>query len=184
MRNPFPLIMLVFIAISASSIRAEEPPNGGVESPALSPDGRSLAAVYGGRVYVIDLQTVHAWCLDISQSIKQRDFDKHMQLVSTKVKVYGMPSKGVIDFKEWRSRRKFEFENDSLMALNYQDIKLIGSSAKRLRFTASETMLGNDGKMVILNKHFILELEENGIWRVVEENVNDWRVKKLNLESY
>ena len=38
--------------------------------------------------HVIDLQTVQAWCLDMSQSIKQRDLDKHMQLVSKKIKVY------------------------------------------------------------------------------------------------
>ncbi|MGD8926418.1 MAG: hypothetical protein PVG20_06195 [Thioalkalispiraceae bacterium] len=133
---------------------------------------------------VIDRQTVHAWCLDISQSIKQADLDAHMQLVSSKVKVYGMPSKGVIDYKEWRTRRKFEFKNKSLLAINYRDIKMIGSSSRRLRFTASETMLGNDGKLVILDKNFILELEEDGIWRVVEENVNSWRVKKLNLENF
>jgi hypothetical protein len=132
---------------------------------------------------VIDRQTVHAWCLDMSQSIKQADLDRHMLLVSRKVKVYGMPSKGVIDYREWRARRKFEFTNKALIAVNYQDIKMIGSSARRLRFTANETMLGQDGKMVILDKNFILELEED-IWRVVEENVNNWRVKKLNLESF
>ena len=134
--------------------------------------------------HVIDLQTIQAWCLEMSQSIKQRDLGNHMQLVSKKVNVYGMPSKGVIDYKEWRSRRKFEFKNESMIALNYQDIKLIGSTAKRLRFTANETMLGKDGKMVILNTNFILELEDDIAWRLVEQNVNDWRVKKLNLESF
>jgi len=134
--------------------------------------------------HVIDLQTVHAWCLDMSQSIKQAELNEHMQLVSKKISVYGMPSKGVIDYKEWRARRKYEFKNGSVIALNYQNIKLIGSTAKRLRFTASETMLGKDGKMVILDKNFTLELEKDGFWRVVEENVNNWRVKKLNLESF
>jgi len=134
--------------------------------------------------HVIDLQTVQAWCLDMSQSIKQRDLAGHMQLVSKKINVYGMPSKGVIDYKEWRARRKFEFKNESMIALNYQDIKLIGSTARRLRFSANETMLGKDGKMVILNTNFILELEDDTVWRLVEQNVNDWRVKKLNLESY
>ena len=134
--------------------------------------------------HVIDLQTVQAWCLDMSQSIKQRDLASHMQLVSKKINVYGMPSKGVIDYKEWRARRKYEFLNESMIALNYQDIKLIGSTTKRLRFSANETMLGKDGKMVILNTNFILELEDDTVWRLVEQNVNDWRVKKLNLESF
>ncbi len=136
------------------------------------------------RQHVIDLRTVHAWCLDVSQSIKQRDLDRHMQLVSKKINIYGLPSKGVIDYKEWRARRKFEFKNESLITLNYQDVKLIGSSARRLRFTATETMVGKDGKMVILNANFILEREDDGVWRVVEENIHGWRVKKLNLESY
>ncbi|MGD8784894.1 MAG: hypothetical protein PVG75_10675 [Thioalkalispiraceae bacterium] len=133
---------------------------------------------------VVDRQTVHAWCLDISQSIKQSNLDSHMQLVSKKVKVYGMPSKGVIDYKEWRARRKYEFSNASLLAINYQNISVISSTARRLRFNATETMLGKDGKLVVLDKNIILELEDGGYWRVVEENVINWRAKKLNLESF
>jgi hypothetical protein len=45
-------------------------------------------------------------------------------------------------------------------------------------------MVGKDGKMVILDKNIIIEHEEDGTWRVVEENVNKWRVKKLNLKKY
>ena len=134
--------------------------------------------------HVIDMQTVHAWCLDMSHTIKHSDLNNHLNLVSKKLRIYGMPSNDVIVFKDWLKRRKYEFQNGSLMAVNYKDVKMSASTGKRLRFSANETMVGRDGKMVILDKDFILELEADNVWRVVEEKVNNWRVQKLNLESY
>lgn len=134
--------------------------------------------------HVIDMQTVHAWCLDMSHTIKHSNFNQHQELVSEKLRIYGMPSKEVITYKEWYKRRKFEMRNGMLMSVTYQDVKLTSSTSKRLRFSAYEVMLGNDGKMVILDKSFILELEEDNVWRVVEEKVNSWRVQQLNLENY
>ena len=129
-------------------------------------------------------QTVRSWFMSMSGSVQSRDIEQHMQHVSKKINVYGMPSKGVISYKEWKSRRHFEFKNDELLALNYQGIRIISCSTKRITFNTSETMVGKDGKMVILDKNIIIEHEDDGTWRVVEENVNKWRVKKLNLKNY
>ena len=129
-------------------------------------------------------QTVRSWFMSMSGSVQSRDIEQHMQHVSKKISVYGMPSKGVISYKEWKSRRHFEFKNDELLALNYQGIRIISCSNKRITFNTSETMVGKDGKMVILDKNIIIENEDDGAWRVVEENVNKWRVKKLNLKKY
>ena len=134
--------------------------------------------------HIIAEQTVHAWCIDMSQSIQQQDIEKHMQLVSQRVQVYGMPSKDTINYRQWKARRKNEFNNDSLLAINFKGIRLISSTAKRLRFNTNETMLGKDGKMVLLDKNITLELEDNETWRVIEEKVNSWRVKKLDLASF
>ena len=134
--------------------------------------------------HLIAEQTIHAWCIDISQSIKLQDIDKHMQLVSQRVQVYGMPTKDTINYRQWKARRKNEFANDSLLAINFKEIRLISSTPKRLRFNTHETMLGKDGKMVLLDKNITLELEDDEVWRVIEEKVNSWRVKKLDLASF
>ena len=134
--------------------------------------------------HMIAEQTIHAWCIDLSRSIQQQDIDKHMQLVSQRVQVYGMPTKDTINFRQWKSRRKNEFVNDTLLAINFKDVRLISSTPKRLRFNTQETMLGKDGKMVLLDKNITLELEEDETWRVIEEKVNSWRVKKLDLASF
>mgnify|MGYP000214016621 CR=1 FL=1 len=134
--------------------------------------------------HMIAEQTIHAWCIDISQSIQQQDIAKHMQLVSQRVQVYGMPSKDTINYRQWKARRKNEFTRDWLLAINFKEIRLISNTPKRLRFNTQETMLGKDGKMVLLDKNITLELEEDETWRVIEEKVNSWRVKKLDLASF
>jgi len=134
--------------------------------------------------HMIAEQTIHAWCIDISQSIQQQDIDKHMQLVSQRVQVYGIPTKNTINYRQWKSRRKNEFAKNSLLAINFKEIRLISSTPKRLRFNTQETMLGKDGKLVLLDKNITLELEDDNFWRVIEEMVNKWRVKKLDLASF
>lgn len=129
-------------------------------------------------------QTVRAWFIAMSDSVQERDIERHMEQVSKNVHVYGMPSKGVIGYHEWKARRYHEFFNDQLLALNYNGIRIIRSSDKRISFNTTETMLGNGGKLVILDKNIILEFEDDGMWRVVEENVKAWRVKQLDLKKY
>jgi len=134
--------------------------------------------------HVIAEHTIHAWCMNMTSSVLQQDLDAHMQLVSTNIKVYGMPGNGVIDYAGWKIRRKHEFASKELLVLNYRNIRLITSTQRRLTFNVTETMVGKDGKMVILDKNIVLEKETDGQWRVVEENINKWQVKKINLANF
>ena len=129
-------------------------------------------------------QTVRSWFMNMSGSVQSRDIDQHIQHVSKKVNVYGMPSKAVISYKEWKSRRHNELKNKDLLALNYKGIHIISCSAKRITFNTSETLVGKGGKMVIIDKNIIIEHEDDGNWRLVEENIKKWRVKKLNLKKF
>jgi ketosteroid isomerase-like protein len=133
--------------------------------------------------HVIAEQTIHAWCMDMTASVQQQDLGKHMDLISEKIKLYGLPGNDTIDYAGWRARRKYEFENQELLVLNYRNIRLINSSQLRIRFNVIETMVGKDGKMVTLDKNIVLENESDGQWRVVEENINSWQVKKINLAN-
>lgn len=134
--------------------------------------------------YVIAEHTVSAWCMGISDSVKQADIEAHMSNVSRRVKVYGNPSKEVIEYRDWEARRTFEFATGETLAVNYQKIRLISSTQRRLRFSTCETTVGKNGKMLVLSKNIILEREGDGIWRVVEELITDWRIKNIDLTKY
>ena len=129
-------------------------------------------------------QTIRSWFSNMSSSVRARDMVQHLKNVSRKISVYGMPSKAVITFKEWKARRQKELLSEELLTLNYQGIRIISSSPKRISFNTSETLVGKDGKMVVMDKNIIIENEDDGTWRVVEESVNKWHVKKLNLKKF
>ena len=129
-------------------------------------------------------QIIRAWCLDLSNSVKQQDLDSHMRLVSERVQVYGMPKTSTINYKEWKLRRQYEFNNNEILALNFIKTRLINCTQKRLRFHTDQTMLGKDGMMVRLDKNITLELEDDMIWRVVEEKINSWKVQHLDMSRF
>jgi len=134
--------------------------------------------------HVIAEHAVSAWCLGMSDSAKHADLDMHMGFVSRRVKVYGIPSKDVIEYRDWKARRKYEFAHGEVLSLNYQKVRLISSTQRRIRFSATETTAGKNGKILVLHKNIILEYEGDGIWRVVEENVTNWQIKSIDLSKY
>ncbi len=134
--------------------------------------------------HMIAEHAVSAWCLGMSDSVKHADLDTHMRYVSSRVKVYGIPSKDIIDYRDWKSRRKYEFTNGEVLSLNYQKVRLISSTPRRIRFSVSETTVAKNGKMLVIHKNIILEHEDDGVWRVVEENVTNWQIKNIDLSKY
>jgi len=134
--------------------------------------------------HVLAEHAMMAWCLGMSDSVKFTDVEQHMSYVSRRVKVYGIPSKEVIDYRDWAARRKYEFNNGEILALNYQKNRLISCTPRRIRFSTIETTVAKDGKMLLLSKNIILEHENDGIWRVVEELVTNWKIKNIDLSKY
>lgn len=114
----------------------------------------------------------------MTRSINERDLDVHMRLVSPKVQVYGMPSKAVINYNEWRERRQGDFSGGELLSIRYDIQRIITMMPRRLCFAARENLLNTTGKLIMLDKSIILEKEADNIWRVVEESIKDWKIKQ------
>jgi hypothetical protein len=129
------------------------------------------------------LNSVRRWCSAMSDSVRQKDLQAHMALVSANLRVYGLPGNSVVDYDGFRKRRKFEFGNDKLITLNYGNVRIITSTQRRISFRTKETLLGTDGTLVLVDKNVILEQEDDGEWRMVEDKINHWEVKKLNMET-
>jgi hypothetical protein len=125
-----------------------------------------------------------AWCMAMSDSVKNADIETHMQHVSRRVKVYGNPSKEVIEYRDWKARRAYEFANGETLALNYQKVRIISSTQRRIRFSTVETTVGKNGKMLELTKNIILEREDENMWRVVEEHISNWQIKNIDLSKF
>jgi hypothetical protein len=134
--------------------------------------------------HVIAEHTVAAWCMGMSDSVKNADINAHMENISRRVKVYGNPSKEAIEYRDWKARRKYEFANSETLSLTYQNVRLISSTQRRIRFSTTETTVGKNGRMLVLTKNIILEREDEMHWRVVEEHITNWQMKNIDLGKY
>jgi len=121
---------------------------------------------------------IRKWLSNIAETAKNKDLQKHMELVSENVVVYGMPSGKTLNYSDWYNRRKSEFQRNLLKDLTYNNLKVKTYGLRRLIFDIEEVMDGTNGDMAVINKQIILEQEQDERWRVVEETIKNWKFLK------
>ena len=126
---------------------------------------------------------IRKWLSNITETAKAKDIQKHMELVSKNVMVYGMPSGKTLDYADWLDRRKSEFQRDLLKSLNYDKLKVKNYGLRRLIFDIEEIMDGTNGDLAIINKQVVLEQEQDNKWRVVEETIKNWKFLRANKKG-
>ncbi len=115
------------------------------------------------------------WLNRVSESVKKRDLDAHMALVSKKVQVYGIPNREfALGYRDWYLRRRNEFNNDRLASLSYKTLNIKTISLRRLGFQITEIMQATNGLQIEIDKDIMLEQEDDNQWRVVEETIHQW----------
>ena len=121
---------------------------------------------------------IRKWLSNVSESVKDRDLERHMDLVSEEVVIYGMPSGKTLNYADWYARRKSEFSRGILKSLAYNKLKIKTIGLRRLIFDIEEVMEGVNGDLAIINKQIILEQDLDQAWRVVEETIKNWKFLK------
>jgi hypothetical protein len=115
------------------------------------------------------------WLHRLSETVRHRDLAGHMALVSSRVQVYGVPGRDVIDYQGWLKRRRNEFDSNLLTGLRHDNLQIKTITLRRLGFSVTETMQAREGSWFIIDKDIILEQEDDGEWRVVEETIRRWK---------
>lgn len=118
------------------------------------------------------------WLKLLTRSVETRDLAAHMQLISERVKVYGLPGGQIVDYNQWQKRRYTEFSQAQLLALAYRLLNIKTSTPRRLGFHVEETMQACNGICIFIDKDIILERETDDQWRVVEENIHHWKLEQ------
>ncbi len=115
------------------------------------------------------------WLHRLSETVRRRDLAGHMALVSPRVQVYGVPGRGVVDYQGWLKRRRNEFDKNLLTGLSHDNLQIKTITLRRLGFSVTETMQAREGSWFIIDKDVILEQEDDGEWRVIEETIRRWK---------
>jgi len=117
------------------------------------------------------LNIAQRWLEDLAQSANDKDYQSHMDLISKKVSVFGMPGFEVIGYEDWARQCKHEFENDILKQVSYGPMKIIAHAPGRVMFKTVETVEATDGTKNTYAVEIIIQEEDDGKWRVLQERV-------------
>lgn len=111
------------------------------------------------------------WLTDAAATANAKNHPEHMNLISRRVSLQGVPGFENIGYEEWAAQCKHEFENNLLKSVRYAGLKLITSTDAHIMFKTFETIEGSDGTVNAQGVEMLLEKEDDEKWRLVQERV-------------
>ena len=111
------------------------------------------------------------WLEAAIHTAANKEHQKHMDLISRKVSLQGVPGFENIGYDDWSAQTKYEFENDVLKSVHYQGYKALTATLTHIMFKTFETVEANDGTINAQGVEMLLEKEADGKWRLVQERI-------------
>lgn len=111
------------------------------------------------------------WLSESADTANNKQFQAHMNLISDRISLRGLPGYENINYEAWYKQCEDEFSNNILKSVRYDGLKMLTESDSRITFMSFETVEAHDGK---INRHGIevlLEKEGDGVWRLVQERI-------------
>ena len=111
------------------------------------------------------------WLDDSAQTATANDLTAHMNLISKRVALTGVPGFDSIGYDDWYAQCEHEFTNRLLKSVSYKGLKLIVDSDSRIMFKTYETVIGTDNQINAQGIEVLIEKEADGVWRLTQERV-------------
>ena len=111
------------------------------------------------------------WLDDSAQTATAYDLTAHMNLISKRVVLSGVPGFDSIGYDDWFAQCEHEFTNRLLKSVSYKGLKLIVDSDSRIMFKTYETVIGTDNQINAQGIEVLIEKEADGVWRLTQERV-------------
>lgn len=111
------------------------------------------------------------WLDASALTASKQDFDAHFDLISERVRVTGVPGFESISYDDWARAAKKDFEEGTLEKVTYEGLKLNAQNETQIMFKTLENIFVNDGTKKTQGVEILIELEKDGVWRVIQERV-------------
>ncbi len=118
-----------------------------------------------------DSAVAREWLEASARTANAKNHESHMNLISRKVQVFGIPGLEVVGYNDWAKQCQHEFETGVLKNVSYTGIKVQVMTPGRVMFKTVETVEANDGTVQAHGVEIILEKEMDDKWRVVQERI-------------
>ena len=117
----------------------------------------------------MSIEIAQQWLADAVATARAKDHHAHMDLISQRVNLLGVPGHETIGYEQWSAQCKHEFENNILKSVRYDGLKMIAEKKSRIMFKTYETVEANDGQINAQGVEILLEKEDDNKWRLVQE---------------
>ena len=111
------------------------------------------------------------WMDASAKTATERDFAAHFNLISKKVRVTGVPGFESISYDDWARASEKDFSDGVLESVIYDGLKVSAHNDTQVMFKTLEILQVKDGGKTTQGVEVLIELEEDGVWRVIQERV-------------
>ena len=111
------------------------------------------------------------WMEASASTASNHDFDGHFNLISKQVRVTGMPGFESISYDDWARASKKDFEDKVLESVSYKGFVINAHNDTQIMFKTLESVHVNDGTNKTHGVEIVLQLEDDDVWRVVQERI-------------
>lgn len=116
-------------------------------------------------------QIAQQWLNEVADTANQKNLQSHMDLISRRIRLYGVPGFEAIGYDDWYRQCEHEFEDNILKGVQYEGLKMIADTDSTIKFMTFETVEGNDGMVNAHGVEILLEQEPDGKWRMIMQRI-------------
>jgi len=116
-------------------------------------------------------EIIKTFLTDMAETASQHKLEKHMNLISKEVEVFGVPGFETINYDDWFRQCENEFKEKLIKEVSYENINIIDSSDSVIMFKTIEHIETNDKIKNTTNVLIAITCEDDGKWRVTQERI-------------
>ena len=108
---------------------------------------------------------------EMAKTASQHNLEKHMNLISKEVEVFGVPGFESISYDDWFRQCENEFKEKLIEAVSYENIDIIDSTESVIMFKTIEHIETKDNTKNTTNVLIVITREDDGKWRATQERI-------------
>lgn len=114
---------------------------------------------------------INKFLQEMAETAMNHDLDAHMNLISEKVQLLGVPGQGAIGYEQWKSQCQQEFSEQLIENVSYDELEIIPRQDEHLMFTTVETISTTKGDTQTMAIEVVLTKESDNVWRMTHQRV-------------
>lgn len=111
------------------------------------------------------------WLRDFAESANAYDHARHIEMISPKVQLFGVPGFDVIGFDDWSRQCQEEFAERAVGEVRFEGLDVVAMTPLKIMFKTRELLVLADGSTIEHPLEMLIEKEADGKWRLTQERV-------------